>query len=95
VRFLLGDDDRAIEELRKAIALSPTYPSVHLALAAAYGMQGRADEASAALAGYFRTGPTAETIALVRARSPSTHPAFVAQRQRFYEGLRRVGMLEQ
>jgi thioredoxin reductase len=29
---------------------------------AADGMQGRADEASAALAAYFRTGPTAGTI---------------------------------
>jgi tetratricopeptide (TPR) repeat protein len=95
VRFLLGDDDRAIEELRKAIALTPTYPGVHLVLAAAYGMQGRADEASAALAAYFRTGPTAGTIALVRAQSPSNHPVFVAQRQRIYEGLHRAGMLEQ
>ena len=40
VYFLLGDDKRAIEALRKAIALSPTYPGVHLVLAAAYGMRG-------------------------------------------------------
>jgi len=95
VQFLLGDDVRAIEMLRKAIGLSPNYSLAHLCLAAAHGMQGRADEASAALAAYFRTAPTAGTIALVRAQSPSTHPVFVAQRQRLYEGLRRAGMLEQ
>ena len=95
VQFLLGDDVRAIEMLRKAIGLSPNYSLAHLCLAAAHGMQGRTDEASAALAAYFRTGPTAGTIALVRAQSPSTHPVFVAQRQRLYEGLRRAGMLEQ
>lgn len=30
VRFLLGDDDRAIGMLRKALALSPNYPTAHL-----------------------------------------------------------------
>ncbi len=94
VRFLLGDDDRAIEMLRKALALSPNYSAAHLILVAAYGMLGRIDEANAALAAYLGTGATANTIALLRARSPSTHPAEM-QHNRVYEGLRKAGMPEQ
>ena len=70
-RFLLGDDDEAIEMLRRAIALNPDYPPCHLGLAAAYGMQGRLDEARAALAAYLRCGTPTVSIALLRARSLS------------------------
>jgi adenylate cyclase len=91
-RFLLGDDDGAVEMLRRAIALNPDYPACHLGLAAAYGMQGRADEAKAALAAYLRCGTPAVSVALLRERSLSRHPTFLAQRERLYEGLRRAGM---
>jgi adenylate cyclase len=94
VRFLLGDDVRAIEMLRKAIGLSPNYPLAHLCLAAAHGMQGRVDEASAALANYLRTGPLARTISEIQSRRRSKNPSYLAQRERLYEGLRKAGMPE-
>jgi TolB-like protein len=94
VQFLLGDDVSAIEMLRKAIGLSPNYPLAHLCLAAAYGMQGRVDEAGAALANYLRTGPSARTISELQLLRPSKNPSYLAQRERLYEGLRKAGMPE-
>jgi TolB-like protein/cytochrome c-type biogenesis protein CcmH/NrfG len=94
IQFLLGDDVRAIETLRKAIGLSPNYSLAHLCLAAAEGMQGRLDKASAALANYLRTGPSARTIVQLQSLRISKHPAYLAQCERLYEGLRRAGMPE-
>jgi TolB-like protein len=94
VQFLLGDDVRAIEMLRKAIGLSPNHSLAHLCLAAAHGMQGRVDEASAALANYLRTGPSARTISELQLLRPSGDPSYLAQRERLYEGLRKAGMPE-
>jgi tetratricopeptide (TPR) repeat protein len=95
VQFLLEDDVRAIEMLRKAIGLSSNYPLAHLCLAAAHGMQGRIDEASAALANYMRTGPSARTISELQSLRPSKE-CFLPDpvRKRLYEGLRKAGMPE-
>jgi TolB-like protein/class 3 adenylate cyclase/cytochrome c-type biogenesis protein CcmH/NrfG len=94
VQFLLGDDVRAIEMLRKAIGLSPNYSLAHLILAAAHGMQGRVDEASSALADYLRTGPSARTISQLQLLRTSKNPDYLAQCERMYEGLRKAGMPE-
>jgi TolB-like protein/class 3 adenylate cyclase len=94
VRFLRGDDIRAIEMLRKAIGLSRDYSLAHLCLAATYGMQGRVDEANAALGDYLRTGPSARTISELRLLRPSKDPSYLAQCERLYDGLRKAGMPE-
>src|SRR5262249_22711581 len=94
VQFLLGDDVKAIEMPREAIGLSSNYSLSHLCLAAAYGMQGRVDEASAALADYLRTEPSARTISeLQLLRNPRSCPTW-SQWERLYEGLRKAGMPE-
>jgi hypothetical protein len=80
--------------LRKAIGLSPNYSLAHLCLAAAYGIQGRLDEARAALANYLRTGPSARTISEIQLLRPSKNPSYLAQCERLYEGLRKAGMPE-
>ena len=94
-RFLLGHDDQAIEVLRKSTALNPGYPPANLFLTAAYAMQGRVEEARAALAVYLRSNPAVNTIALLRANAQSTHPIYLTQRDRLYEGMRRAGMPEE
>ncbi|MEK9283549.1 MULTISPECIES: tetratricopeptide repeat protein [unclassified Bradyrhizobium] len=94
VQFLLGDDVRAIEMLHKATGLSPHYSLAHLCLAAAHGIQGRVDEASAALANYLRTSPSARTISAIQLLRPSKNPSYLAQCERLYEGLRKAGMPE-
>jgi adenylate cyclase len=94
VRFLLGEDDGAIEMVRKAIALNPNYsPSYlsYLCLTAALGMQGRIEAARAALAAYLQTGTPTSTIARLRAHPLSSHPNYLVQRERIYEGLRKAG----
>jgi TolB-like protein/class 3 adenylate cyclase/Flp pilus assembly protein TadD len=93
--FLLGDDDRALEMLSKTIALNPKYWLAHLCLTAVYGVQDRVDDAREAYANYLRICPTARTIAQVRSMRPSTHPAYVAQLERLYAGLRKAGMPEE
>jgi tetratricopeptide (TPR) repeat protein len=40
--FLLGNDDKAAEMLRKSITLNPGYSPAHLFLAAAYALTGAA-----------------------------------------------------
>jgi TolB-like protein/cytochrome c-type biogenesis protein CcmH/NrfG len=90
--FLRAHDAQAVEMLRKALALNPGYTPAHLFLTAAYAMQDRLEEAREALAAYLRTNPTANTITLLRANAQSTHPAYMAQRERLYEGMRRAGL---
>jgi TolB-like protein/cytochrome c-type biogenesis protein CcmH/NrfG len=94
IRFLLGDDDRAIEMLRKSLGHNAGYAPAHLFLAAAYAMQQRIEEAREALAAYLRTNPAARTIASLRANAQSSHPVYLAQRERLYDGMRRAGMPE-
>jgi hypothetical protein len=45
--------------------------------------------------GYLRTNPAVNAISLLRANALSTHPVYMAQRERLYEGMRRVGMPEE
>jgi hypothetical protein len=46
-------------------------------------------------AAYLRTNPAVNAISLLRANALSTHPVYMAQRERLYEGMRRVGMPEE
>ena len=94
-RLLLGDDEGAIEMLRAAVSLSPSYSPAYLGLAAAYGLLDRVEEARAATAAYLRTGTPTKTIALVRTRETSRHPAFIAQHERIFAGLRKAGLPEE
>jgi adenylate cyclase len=57
-------------------------------------MQGRVDDASAALANYLRTDPIARTISELQSLRPSKYPSYLAQWERLYEGLRKAGMPE-
>lgn len=93
-QFLLGNDAQAAEMLRKSIALNPGYAPALLFLTAAYAMRGRIEAAHEAYAAYMRTNPAVTTITLLRANALSTHPIYMAQRDRLYEGMRRAGMPE-
>jgi adenylate cyclase len=93
--FLLGDDEQAMEPLRRSIALNPSYVPARLWVTAAYAMQGRLEEAREALAAYLRINPEVNTISKLRTNAQSSHPIYLAQRERFYEGMRRSGMAEE
>ena len=94
-RLLLSDEEGAIEMLRTAVSLSPSYSPAYLGLAAAYGLLDRLDEARWATDAYLRTGTPTTTIALLRARETSRHPAFIAQQERLFAGLRKAGFPEE
>jgi TolB-like protein/cytochrome c-type biogenesis protein CcmH/NrfG len=91
-QFLLGNDAQAGEMLRKAIGLNAGYGPAHLFLTAACAMQDRIEDARQVLAAYLRTNPAVKTIAALRANAQSSNPAYLAQRERLYEGMLRAGM---
>jgi adenylate cyclase len=95
--LLLGRDAEAIRALRTAIDINPSYPSAYAVLGAAYALAGHDDEAHAALAQYRRTNPDV-TVATFRSLSPVplklTSAAYMKQRERLKDGLRKAGMSE-
>jgi len=92
--FMRANDAQAVDMLRKSLALNPGYSPALQFLTGAYAMQNLIKEARATLAAYLRTHPKANTITLLRANAQSTHPVYLAQRERLYEGMRRAGLPE-
>ena len=91
-----GDDLRAAELARQAIAIRPLgvrSATPYAILAAAEALSGRVAEANADMA-IFRQRSPGKTVATFDSTRPSRHPAFVEQRARLYQGLRRAGLPE-
>jgi DNA-binding winged helix-turn-helix (wHTH) protein/TolB-like protein/Tfp pilus assembly protein PilF len=91
-----GDDKRAAELARRAIAIRPSgYGSgrPYEVLAAADALAGQGAEAAAEMAVALERNPAA-TVTNFDAPRPSTNPAFLAHRARLYEGLRKAGIPE-
>lgn len=87
----LGQDAAAVEWLSRGVQNSRGGAMAHLFLASAYGLSGRIPEAQQHLAASQRVRPGL-TLSRFREVEPSDAPAFRAQRERVYEGLRRAGM---
>ncbi len=94
LRLMRRDDDRAIEALARAVALNPANEYARVWLASAHALTGRVEEARSHLARYLERGAIA-TVAGWKAREDSDNPAYLAFRERFYEGLRKAGMAEE
>lgn len=91
-----GDDRRAAERARQAIAIRPSGVwgnSPYAILAAATALSGHPSDASVDMAVYRQRLPRA-TVATFDSTRPSRHPAFIAQRARLYAGLRLAGLPE-
>jgi len=95
--LLLGRDEDAIRSLRTALEVNPDYLSSYAVLAAAYALKGLDEEAHTALAQYRRSNPDV-TVSTFRSVSPVplklTSPAYLKQRERLKDGLRKAGMPE-
>ena len=63
-----GDDQSAVEEYKKAIAMSPSDASFHFALALSYERLQRTSDAVAAYEEYLRLAPAAGDAEKIRAR---------------------------
>ena len=88
-----GADEEAVTWLRRSAEANPNYPVARLYLAAALAQIGQPDEARAAAQAGLALHPRF-TIGRYRASAHCSHPAFLAGRERTYEGLRIAGVPE-
>ena len=93
---MLDDKVAAIECLRQAVANNPNFPTPLAWLAALLALVGKSTEARDTLQRYLAlSGAKTRTVAQWRATSWADSPAYLAFRDRLYEGLRIVGMPEE
>jgi tetratricopeptide (TPR) repeat protein len=87
----LGRDEDALSWLTRSIDFSPNVPPPYFFLAAALARLGRLDEAREAARAGLELNP-GFTIARLRSLSFSDNPAYLAGRERVYEGMRMAGV---
>ena len=92
-KLFLGADVEAVAWLRRSIEANRNYPLPHFYLAAALALLGSLDEARAAAQAGLVLNPTF-TLRRYRSTASSDHPAYLAGRERIYEGMRMAGVPE-
>src|SRR5262249_40258885 len=95
-QLLLGHIDQATDVLRRARAANPRYWYIHFWLAAALGLKGDLDEASAALVKAIELKPDVSSLARYSSQHPwEINPDYLALRAKTLDvGLRRLGFPE-
>ena len=93
-KVFLGRDEEAAVWLLRSIDANRNFPNAHFFLAAAQAHLGRMSEAQAAAKAGLALNPTF-TLRRFRASAFSDNPTFLAQRERFYEGMRKAGVPEE
>jgi tetratricopeptide (TPR) repeat protein len=93
-KLLLGRDEEAVAWLLRSIDANRNFPNAHVFLAAAQAHLGRMSEAQAAAKAGLALNPTF-TLRRYRASAISDNPTYLAQRERFYDGMRRAGVPEE
>jgi tetratricopeptide (TPR) repeat protein len=88
-----GADAEAIVWLRRSLEANRNHPSSHFNLAAALALVGELDEARATVQAGLALNPSF-TIRRVRTNTPSSHPVYLAGRERVCEALRMAGVPE-
>jgi hypothetical protein len=92
-KICLGKDEEAVAWLRRSIETNRNQPG-HFFLAAAQAHLGRMSEAQAAAKAGLALNPTF-TIRRFRAGAVADNPTYLAQRERFYDGMRKAGVPEE
>jgi TolB-like protein len=92
-KLWLGADAEAVAWLRRSIEANRNFPQAHFYLAAALAYLGELAEALATARAGLELLPSF-TIGRYRASAACDHPAYLAGRERTYEGLRRAGVPE-
>ena len=90
-QFHLHHDDVAYEEMRKVVAANPDNAFGWQWMAAIDALHGREQQARANLEVFSRITP-GQSVSSLKATEASKNPAFWAERERFYEGLRQAGL---
>jgi tetratricopeptide (TPR) repeat protein len=92
-KLWLGADAEAVVWLRRSIEANRDYPLAHFHLAVALAHLGELDEARAAVQAGLALQPSF-TVRRYRANAQSSHPTYLAGRERNYEGMRMAGVPE-
>jgi len=92
-KLFLGADVEAAAWLRRSIEANRNHPIPHCYLAAALALLGSLDEARAAAQAGLVLNPTF-TLRRFRSSAKSNNPAYLAGRERAYEGMRMAGVPE-
>ncbi|GAB3626269.1 hypothetical protein GCM10027419_11180 [Pandoraea terrae] len=92
-QFHLGHDDEAYAEMEKMVAADPRVGFAYMWMASIDGLHGRTAKAHENLDRY-KQYIEIQTISGLKATERSTNPVFLAQRERFYDGLRKAGLPE-
>lgn len=91
--LMLGEDELAVACLRQAVANNPEFPAASGYFVAALALTGRAAEAREQLARYLSLPESRlKTVEGWRGMAYSDHPAYLALRERIYNGLELAGM---
>jgi tetratricopeptide (TPR) repeat protein len=93
VKIHLGRDEEALAWLNRAIEFKPNSPVTQFCLAATLAHLDRAEEARQAAHACLELNPSF-TIARFRSQPFSDNRAYLAGRERMYEGLRKAGIPE-
>ena len=89
----LGADEEAVIWFRRGIDANRNFAGGHFFLASALALLGQIDEARAAAKAGLALDPSF-TIRRFRAGVSSDHPAYLAGRERMYDGMRKAGVPE-
>jgi tetratricopeptide (TPR) repeat protein len=89
----LGAYTEAVTWLRRGLDANRNYSAAHFVLAAALARLAELDEARAAVHAGLALDPNF-SIRRFRGITPSDHPAYLAGRDRTYEGMRMAGVPE-
>jgi TolB-like protein/Tfp pilus assembly protein PilF len=92
-KLFLGADVEAVAWLRRSIEANRNHPVPHCYLAAALALLGSLDEARAAAQAGLVLNPTF-TLRRFRSSAKSNNSAYLAGRERAYEGMRMAGVPE-
>ena len=89
--FHLRRDKEALAAMRRCLYFNDAAALAHQWLAAIEALRGRESAAANHLERFRRSAPS-HTLESLRSTERSWNPVFRAQRERFYEGLRRAGL---
>jgi TolB-like protein/class 3 adenylate cyclase len=90
-KLLLGADAEAVAWLRRSNEANRNLPLTHFHLAAGLALLGSLDDARAAVQAGLAFDPNF-TLRRFRAAAASSHPTFLAQRERIFEGMVLAGV---
>jgi tetratricopeptide (TPR) repeat protein len=93
-KLALGRDEEAVVQLRQSVEANRNLPLTHFFLAAALAHLGRFDEARTAVEAGLALDPgfNLRSFRGFRAGAGSDNPTFLAQRERFCDGMRKAGV---